>query len=66
MHCQIGGEIKALGEDLQEGEVEEIAEGFNGIQGQLVTEAGIEAGDGEAEQIIDGGAADDAPEHSTP
>ena len=62
LHSEVAAEVKALGEDLAECHIAEIAEGVQRVQGDAGEEVLVKAGDGEAQRVIDDCAAEDAPE----
>ena len=62
MGTDIGAEVEAFREDLAEGHLAEIAERADEVDLQRGTEVAIEARNGQAEHIIQGCAAEDAPQ----
>lgn len=64
MGADIGAEVEAFREDLAEGHLAEIAERADEVDLQRGAEVAIEAGNGQAEHIIQGCAAEDAPQDS--
>ena len=62
MGADIGAEVEAFREDLAEGHLAEIAERADEVDLQRGAEVAIEAGNGQAEHIIQGCAAEDAPQ----
>ena len=64
--CDPCGEVKALGKHGARADVEEVLEQRNRVEGQACCKAVIEAGNGETEEVVKNGTADDAPRTQRP
>ena len=66
MGLKIGGEVKSLGKDLAEGELEKLLERGQGVQRHPGGKALVEPGDGKAQQIVQHSAAQNTPDDGAP